>query len=1160
MSSTNFAGTQISIAGNAYMNGVFAGVGQAINVTPWPVKALWMANSALVGQGFGLIRGENMSPGAALMVGGTQLLVSLVASAAITASAGIVAPMVVVGVASFLAGEAALWVYDNNFFGFADAADAAAAFGQEIGAAALAGFQRALEYAGELGNDFGSAASELANEMLSGFRDYLSGLRDEWADLFGPGGPLGPGGPTGPLGPLFAPDGALFGPGGLFSPDGPFGPNGLFGPDGPLAPGWFDPDGPFFFPPISPLVFDFDGDGLDLIAIDQSTAFFDLNLNGLAEHTAWIGPDDGFLALDRNGDGVINDLTELFGGVEVDGFTRLTELDSNGDGVISQVDALFGQLLVWRDLDGDGITDQGETSSLAANGVLSISLADIFIDQWDGGNWISHSSTFQSVMGGGAIYDVWFENDQTHSLPTPTGGPASIPDHILTLPQIDATGSVFSLHAVMASDAALRDRMISLVENSADLTPRQLFAEIEAILLQWTGADDAVSGSRGQFIDARELAFLEAVHGTGFAPVAGTDPGRQAAAALSRYYDQIVTYMSGQIISQLSLSDWLRSGDFQAFLDHPLTVWAGVGWDGTPDELSSRFDEVFDYVIDRVASALTDSDVLAEAIDLVQVMAVVGATAGLSQDAVAERLLAVDGALLDPATRNMLAAFITSEVLTGEDEADVLGATAPVDTIIVGFAGDDQLSGANGHDTLWGGWGDDRLTGDDGSDIYIYNSGDGHDRIVEGNAYDGSIDRLVLGEGLTADLLQITRAGVDVVLTFTGHEGSIRLQNEDSTLRAGVEEVVFGDGLVWTRADLFRAYALQASTPGNDTINGTQVADILAGGLGNDTLSGGGASDTYVYNAGDGHDRIFEGNAYDGSVDRLVLGDGLTANLLQITREGVDVILTFTGHEGSIRLQNEDSTLRAGVEEIVFGNGLVWTRADLFTAYKHQASTPGNDFIYGTQVSDILTGGLGNDTLSGGSGSDTYVYNAGDGHDRVVEGNAYDGSIDRVVLGEGLTPDLLQVARDGVDIILSFIGLDGSIRLQSQDTVRAGVEQVVFGDGVVWNRQQLLAAASPQAGLSGAIAEGPLSDDQQMTAIVEYEDAFVLTRTEYQIAEREEQWLMDAMATWEIHDQPYRSTRSQAVEEWTIGYLTAASWSEDHPHSQTILLENWALI
>lgn len=136
----------------------------------------------------------------------------------------------------------------------------------------------------------------------------------------------------------------------------PFGNLPTF-PDNPFTPGRR----------VAPLVIDMDGDGVETIALANSNAFFDLNLDGLSERVGWVGVDDALLAHDINGNGRIDDKSELFGdwGTHADGFAALASHDLNGDGRIDALDPVFGQLTVWFDGDGDGWTDDGELRTLA---------------------------------------------------------------------------------------------------------------------------------------------------------------------------------------------------------------------------------------------------------------------------------------------------------------------------------------------------------------------------------------------------------------------------------------------------------------------------------------------------------------------------------------------------------------------------------------------------------------------------------------------------------------------------------------------------------------------------------------------------------------------------------------------------------------------------
>lgn len=64
--------------------------------------------------------------------------------------------------------------------------------------------------------------------------------------------------------------------------------------------------------PVPPLVVDLDGDGVETTTTEDGT-HFDHDNNGFAEKTSWVGKDDGLLVRDINGNGQIDDGTELFG-------------------------------------------------------------------------------------------------------------------------------------------------------------------------------------------------------------------------------------------------------------------------------------------------------------------------------------------------------------------------------------------------------------------------------------------------------------------------------------------------------------------------------------------------------------------------------------------------------------------------------------------------------------------------------------------------------------------------------------------------------------------------------------------------------------------------------------------------------------------------------
>ena len=91
----------------------------------------------------------------------------------------------------------------------------------------------------------------------------------------------------------------------------------------------------------------------DIGSVCDQKFFFDLDTDGKEEEISFAGKGSGFLALDRNGDGKINDGSELFGTKSGDGFKDLAAYDADGNGWIDENDAIFSQLKIWtKDEDG----------------------------------------------------------------------------------------------------------------------------------------------------------------------------------------------------------------------------------------------------------------------------------------------------------------------------------------------------------------------------------------------------------------------------------------------------------------------------------------------------------------------------------------------------------------------------------------------------------------------------------------------------------------------------------------------------------------------------------------------------------------------------------------------------------------------------------------
>jgi Ca2+-binding RTX toxin-like protein len=151
---------------------------------------------------------------------------------------------------------------------------------------------------------------------------------------------------------------------------------------------------------VSPIILDLKGDGVDTVTASVSRAKFDMDGDGRRDDTSWISSTDGFLFLDRDGNGTLTDVGEISFVADVPGAASdldgLKAFDSNNDGVLSADDARFTDFKVWRDSNGNGHVEQGEILGLSQIGLTSLGLTGVAHDgtaEIDGvavlslGNW-----------------------------------------------------------------------------------------------------------------------------------------------------------------------------------------------------------------------------------------------------------------------------------------------------------------------------------------------------------------------------------------------------------------------------------------------------------------------------------------------------------------------------------------------------------------------------------------------------------------------------------------------------------------------------------------------------------------------------------------------------------------------------------------------------
>lgn len=186
-----------------------------------------------------------------------------------------------------------------------------------------------------------------------------------------------------------------------------------------------------------PLVLNFNGNAAEL----SSGSFeFDLDSDGEAEEMRFLAGGSGFLAIDRNNDGVINDGSELFGTKSGNGFADLAAYDEDGNQFIDENDSVYSQLRIYnKDAQGNDLV-----STLAENDVGAIYLDNeetpftIKDENNETLAQVRRSGVFLKESGGvGTVQQV---DLATRSLDTVDAAPeASSDDDLSSLANLDIT-------------------------------------------------------------------------------------------------------------------------------------------------------------------------------------------------------------------------------------------------------------------------------------------------------------------------------------------------------------------------------------------------------------------------------------------------------------------------------------------------------------------------------------------------------------------------------------------------------------------------------------------------------------------------------------------------------------------------------------------------
>ena len=720
---------------------------------------------------------------------------------------------------------------------------------------------------------------------------------------------------------------------------------------------------------VDPLVLDFDKDGFETVSAD-SGVYFDEDAKNLVEKTAWVSPDDALLAIDINGNGIIDDGTELFGNSTkmpdgsnaTGGFKALSQYDSNSDGVIDEKDSAYDKILVWRDINGDGISQKSELYHLRDLGIKSISLN---VSQESGRNVskVIYNDGSESKVGE-FIFDA-------HYYDTIEKNTISISEEIKKLPDVRSMGMVESLHTCMEKDktGVLKGYVEKFCRSNSKTEKENLVTDILYFI---TRAVNVSENSRGGNINAKMLTVVEKLMGQSFNGTDGKNPVNTAAPILKVMYNDLYNAYYSMLNSKTQLAPYMNL--------------LYISKDESGKEIINT--DMFDAMINVCDNRGEDmSEIVGEMGRYIKYI-------NISDSDNFNRYL-----VKYISNRKYLRAIVETSnngIISSQGDSN--------SNVLFGTDGkNDTIYGREGNDILVGGTGNDWLSGDYGNDIYIFNKGDGNDTIkdYEMSSTSGKSDRIIFGEGINPDDVRLERVENDLVIRYTEKDSvTVKDAYYYTDGRCFVENIEFADETKYdsrkinvlaherygtTGKDTLYGYGNESGydtnevihglggddviygydgndtiygDEGNDTIYGGNGNDVFVGETGNDWLSGDYGNDTYIFNKGDGNDTIrdYEMSSASGKSDRIVFGEGINPDDVRLERVENDLVIRYTEKDSvTVKDAYYYTDGRCYVEKMEFKDNAI---------YNIDYNTKNIDFMASLVIQEMASNSSGNVCIS----------------------------------------------------------------------------------------------------------------------------------------------------------------------------------------------------
>lgn len=842
-------------------------------------------------------------------------------------------------------------------------------------------------------------------------------------------------------------------------------------------------------PPRDPLVIDFGKSGIELKSVEHGVNF-DLDNNGFAEKTAWIGMEDGLLAYDRNNNGKIDNGGELFGdqvvmkdgSLSASGFEALKELDEDDNLLIDSEDSVYSQLRIWIDVNHNGKSENEELKDLEQSGIVSISLdykENSVVDEETGTRIAETADVLMNTDGKDIttqISEFWFPVDSSDTTQGDIVTAGNVPD-ILKAVQDDESGQLGELCADFVKLNDIPSKRCCLKQ----------------ILYHLTGAEDLSSGSRGGNMDARDLKVIEEFMGREFVGVDGSsNPNVNAAAILkeiyinieNQYYNLLNVYAAaggylkgvyeyedenGKNALELSFLYYILDSKIDD-RDDVETLLYDIGvylcsFDKANEtkyfeEFKNRYtaiSEEYGEVIERSRNGFT----------------YLGTGSGDSYNGTFgnEFIFGLEGG-------DMLSGNAGNDVLNGNEGDDVLS----------GGADNDILLGKEGNDTLDGGAGNDILKGGKGDDSYIFSKGYGKDTIIDVSGLNtlcfkgisvkdvrvnginendavvkikGTKDSLILSDFCKGEEYRNYNLKFDDASMYVTDSGSpfyyIYGDDEDESLKAVLEgSYIYGfqgnDSIIGSDgADIIygnEGNDTIVSGKGNDKLFAGSGDDLLDGGEGDDFLYGNEGDDTYIFGKNYGADIISDAKGKN-TVKFL---DGIVLSDLQICRVGENAVIHVKETGDKLLIQGgldnpEDVILQFGEDTVSLWENISEEENEYFSGGDED-----DYFVNNDAKKEIFAGGKGNDRLTGLDEKE-YIF-GDDGEDKIFAEGKDDiifGGKGNDYISNGEGNDYID-AGTGDDFLNDGAGDDTYLFCPEygQDSIadNDGKNIIFFGDGI----------------------------------------------------------------------------------------------------------------